>query len=228
MTFTQSQERAGWTSLLNDEFDPYMTHRRVSAIRYEHVRPFHPGRLWNLLQHGIGKGAFGKLVRSAGFCSFATRPGVTAGWDHVGGVIEFPYYGSPTEHDAEILALGQDITFIGIDVDRGALTEVLNAATLTDTEFTAGTESWTRMPDPFPEWESATDPWSSPVKSMPPYGVTEISTKPSCSACSRTVRCVCPLVCPDSRSPHPREPRKSNRSRMLASRGRVGSRSLMD
>lgn len=154
--YRREQERAGWISILNEEFDPYMSHERITSFRYEQVRPLHPGRLWNLLQHGIGTGAFGNVVRSGGFCTLATRSSIIAGWDQVGRLIEFPPR-ADMGNDDEILALGQDIAFTGIDLDRSALSAALDSVALNDAEFSAGPSAWARMPDPLPVWDSATD-----------------------------------------------------------------------
>ncbi|MDO4919628.1 GTP-binding protein [Kocuria sp.] len=154
-----AQERAGWVTLLNGEHDPHMTDPRVCAVRHENVRPLHPGRLARLLDHRIETGEFGTVLRSAGFCRLATRPHVTARWDHVGRMISF----SPLARDEdtgqgdELLALGQDLGIIGLDLDAPALSAALDDAALTDDEFAAGPAAWSRFPDPFPAWPTVAD-----------------------------------------------------------------------
>lgn len=76
-SYTPDQRRPGWVGVLNGEFAPHMTDPQVSAVRYEQVRPLHPGRLMAVLDR-IEAGDFGMLVRSAGFCRLATRPHVVA------------------------------------------------------------------------------------------------------------------------------------------------------
>ncbi|MFV0375106.1 GTP-binding protein [Microbacterium sp.] len=155
--YTSEQDRAGWLAVLNGELDPVMTDPRVSAFRYEQVRPFHPGRLKRALDLRVEVGEFGTLVRSAGFCRLATRPQVVAQWDHVGRVISV----TPRAYDAglsaeeELLAVGQDIALIGLDLDRAGLVAALDEAVLTDRELAAGAEAWARFADPFPAWPSA-------------------------------------------------------------------------
>ncbi len=157
--YSAEQERAGWVRLLNGAFDPHMTDRRVVALRYEQLRPLHPGRLRRLLDDRVEAGEFGRVVRSAGFCRFATRPGIVAQWDHVGRVISFTPVAvdDPVGEDEETLALGQDLAIIGLDLDEEGLTEALDEASLTDEEFAAGPAAWRSSPDPFPRWTTATD-----------------------------------------------------------------------
>ena len=160
------QERPGWVAILNGDHAPHMTDPRVSAFRYEQLRPFHPMRLQRVLDDRIEPGEFGTVVRSAGMCRLATRPRVIAEWEHVGRMLSIeplaldaPDEGADDgsgedarEREHEVLALGQDLAFIGLDLDAAALTEALDAAALTDDELRAGPAEWRRYPDPFPAW----------------------------------------------------------------------------
>lgn len=166
--FASGQDRAGWVSLLNGDADPHMTDPRVSAFRYEQLRPFHPERLSDVLMRRFETGEFGQIVRSAGFCRLATRPHTVLQWDHVGRTIAFHIVSDsrlaedaagnlagPSETDAETVMMGQDLAFIGLDLDEEALTSALDAAALTDAELTAGPAVWAGFPDPFPANETA-------------------------------------------------------------------------
>lgn len=152
-----AQDRPGWICVLNDEHEPHMTDPHVSSMRYQSPRLFHPGRLRRLLDEGIENGDFGTVLRSVGFCRLATRPGTTAHWEHVGTMFSLPPVGTDEElgQDGEMLAIGQDIAFIGLDLDHPALSRALDEATLSDDEFAAGPEAWSRFADPFPAWISA-------------------------------------------------------------------------
>lgn len=152
------QERPGWIALLNDDHDPHMTDPRVRAFRYENVRPLHPGRLEHLLDERIEPGEFGTVVRSAGFCRFATRSHIVARWDHVGRMISFDPLGVDDGTDGEeTLAIGEDLAFIGLDLDRTALTAALDETALSDAELAAGPVAWDGFADPFPAWPTAAD-----------------------------------------------------------------------
>ncbi|CAL4860358.1 GTP-binding protein [Microbacterium sp. MM2322] len=154
-THRHHQEAPGWVQLLNGEFAPHMTDSRISAFRYENVRPLHPGRLTALLDERIESGQFGFVVRSAGFCRFATRSHTVAQWDHVGSMIAF----SPVQVDdgmteAEgLLAVGEDLAFIGLDLHHRALRIALDETALTDDELAAGPAAWAEFEDPFPVWQ---------------------------------------------------------------------------
>ncbi|GAB3600523.1 GTP-binding protein [Microbacterium tumbae] len=151
------QERPGWIALLNGDHEPHLTDPRVSAFRYENVRPLHPGRLMRLLDERIEPGEFGTVIRSAGFCRFATRSQIVAQWDHVGRMISFAPVGRDDDlaDDADLLAVGQDLAFIGLDLDAPALASALDEVALSDEELTADARAWARFPDPFPAWRAA-------------------------------------------------------------------------
>lgn len=159
VVFAPGQDGPGWIGVLNERFDPHMTDPRVTAFRYESVRPLHPGRLQVLLDERIEPGEFGRVVRSSGFCRFATRPYRLARWDHVGRMISF----SPmpehdvSEPDEEILAVGQDLAIIGVDLDASRLVDALDSVALTDEELIAGPQVWSSFLDPFPAWPAVAD-----------------------------------------------------------------------
>ncbi|WP_246603575.1 GTP-binding protein [Microbacterium marinilacus] len=157
--YAVGQERPGWVALLNGDHDPHMTDPRVSAVRYENVRPLHPERLQHLLDDRIEAGEFGTVVRSAGFCRLATRVQVAAQWDHVGQMISFDPLGRDDElgEDDELLAVGQDLAFIGLDLDADALAAALDEVVLDDAELAAGPDAWRHFPDPFPAWRNTAD-----------------------------------------------------------------------
>ncbi len=153
--YSAGQDRPGWVSVLNGDFDPHMTDPRVSAYRYEQVRPLHPERLMRLLDEGIGRDAFGTVIRSAGFCRLATRPYATAQWEQAGPVISFlPLtIDDRLDSDDELLSVGQDLAFIGLDLDHRALAAALDLVALTDAELADGPAAWRAFTDPLPRWE---------------------------------------------------------------------------
>lgn len=153
------QMRSGWVALLNGNSDPHMTDPRVSALRYEQLRPLHPLRLKSLLDGRIEARGFGHVVRSSGFCRLATRPQHTLQWDHVGRTIAFHLAAidDGVNSGSELLAVGQDLAFIGLDLDHEALRQALDEAALTDEELAAGPTAWAQFVDPFPTLSPARD-----------------------------------------------------------------------
>ncbi|MDJ1371228.1 CobW C-terminal domain-containing protein [Gulosibacter molinativorax] len=168
--YSPEQDRPGWVRLLNGELEPHMTDERVSAFHYERVGAFHPGRLQVVLDERVERGEFGQVLRSSGFCSFATRPERLARWSHVGAMIDFdPIVSDVAALDAQnvsttrdgtddldFFASGQDLAFFGLDFEHEALAAALDTALLTDAEFTAGPNAWRQFPDPYPEWHVET------------------------------------------------------------------------
>lgn len=145
---------AGWTAILNSEFRPPARSGGVRACRFEQARPFHPRRLRAVLSAALGEGCWGRIVRSAGFAKLASRPYVTAHWDQTGALLTFSPLTADPLPGAELLALGQDLAFIGFDLDEAGLCEALDRAVLTDAEFLAGPTSWLEYHDEFPAWDS--------------------------------------------------------------------------
>lgn len=140
-------ERAGWVHSLNDEHDPHMTDSRVTTLRYEQPRPFHPGRLTATL-NDIDSGRLGAVLRSAGFCRLATRAGILARWDQVGSAIWI----DPLSAELDAATTAQDLALTGLDLDRHGIRAALDAAAVTDEELTAGPGAWRRFADPLPAW----------------------------------------------------------------------------
>lgn len=149
---SREQDGAGWMQLINGEFTPYMTDARVSGFVYEQVRPFHAGRLEAALDGDLGHGCYGRLVRSAGFCSLASRPGIVAQWEQVGGVVSLEAL--PAPEGVCPLAIGQEIAVVGLDLDREGLVRALDASALTDVELAQGPLAWMAYEDPLPRWET--------------------------------------------------------------------------
>lgn len=153
--YSRERQQPGWVAAMNNEFRPHITDNRISSFRYEELRPFHPERLKNFLDHRLGVGEFGLVMRSAGFCRFATRARSVLQWDHVGQTIAFHHMAEETglAPDSEVLVLGQDLLFFGPDIHHFALQRALDECLLTDEELQTSPETWSRFVDPFPVWQ---------------------------------------------------------------------------
>jgi G3E family GTPase len=167
--FDRAAESPGWLAVRGEETseaDEY----GFSSFVYRRTRPFHPTRLWALVN-----GGFPDVIRSKGFFWLASRPGLAGEWSTAGGVVDVGPAGAwwaavapeawPTEPAAiaEIAALvhigpwgdrRQELVFIGTDLDQAALTARLDACLLTDGELAAGPDAWGSLPDPWPAWYS--------------------------------------------------------------------------
>lgn len=156
-SFTMEQTQAGWVSLLNGDFAPRFQDSAVTGLRYEQMRPFHPGRLSDLMSRWMDSLQGGRLLRSAGFCHLATRSHITGHWNQVGTHLAmFPAaFDHQLSEEDEPLALGQDLALIGIDIEADQLMRELDDAALTDRELVGGPALWSTFSDPFPEWSTA-------------------------------------------------------------------------
>ncbi|WP_162322090.1 GTP-binding protein [Nesterenkonia haasae] len=155
--FTMEQTHAGWVSLLNGDFAPRFQDSAVAGLRYEQMRPFHPGRLSELMNRWMDSMHGGMLLRSAGFCHLATRAHITGHWNQVGTHLAmFPAaFDHQLSEEDEPLAFGQDLALIGLDLKADQLVQELDDAALTDRELVGGPALWATFPDPFPEWSTA-------------------------------------------------------------------------
>ncbi|WP_166432997.1 GTP-binding protein [Nesterenkonia salmonea] len=156
-SFTMEQTHAGWVSLLNGDFAPRFQDSAVTGLHYEQMRPFHPGRLSELMNRWMDPLDGGTLLRSAGFCHLATRSHITGHWNQVGTHLAmFPAaFDHQLGEEDEPLAFGQDLALIGLDLKADQLIDELDDAALTDSELVGGPALWATFPDPFPEWSTA-------------------------------------------------------------------------
>ena len=140
----------------------------VSSFVYRARAPFHPARV-----HAALNGALPGVIRAKGHFWIATRPDWVAEFSLAGAVSSVTPLGRwwagvprdrwPGDPDSrERMAENwrepwgdrrQELVFIGAGLDRAAITARLDAALLTDREFTP--EAWRGLPDPFPAWGAA-------------------------------------------------------------------------
>ncbi|AUX19717.1 hypothetical protein SOCEGT47_001690 [Sorangium cellulosum] len=170
--FEEAARAPGWMRELRGEHVPETEEYGIQSFVYRARRPMHPGRLWQLLH---GASAWDGVLRSKGFFWLATRMSVTGAWSQAGGAASFEaagrWYAALPEAewpgDEETRAAidaawdptwgdrRQEIVFIGVDMNREALTRGLDACLLTPDEMAEGPSGWRRLDDPFPAWEEA-------------------------------------------------------------------------
>ncbi|MFN3332416.1 MAG: GTP-binding protein [Caldilinea sp.] len=125
----------------------------ISSFVYTAERPFHPQRLYKLVNDGLPG-----VLRAKGFFWLASRPDDAGLWSQAGNLLTVEYAGPwgegiLDEESGEELGVGaprQELVLIGVDLDRTALSAVLDRCLLTDQEAAQGRNRWLRLSDPFP------------------------------------------------------------------------------
>ncbi|NEA99132.1 GTP-binding protein [Streptomyces sp. SID13726] len=139
----RAQQAPGWVQELNGEHVPETEEYGVSSTVFRSGLPFHPGRLWDFVTEGLDSGAYGRILRSKGFFTLASRPHVTGLWSQAGSVARFePSAARDTE-----APYAQELVFIGTRLEPDRLREALAACLLA-----AGEDG--SVADPFPAWET--------------------------------------------------------------------------
>ncbi|MEC5127255.1 zinc metallochaperone GTPase ZigA [Verrucomicrobiales bacterium BCK34] len=162
-----AEETTGWLDSLV-EYTPETEEYGISNFVYERRIPFHPGRLYEAFSR-----EWPGVIRSKGLFWLATRLEMAGYWSQAGAMCQnqcmgFFWAAVPKEHwpedpdqlaEIERVSKGengdcrQEIVLIGSDMDKEALTAMLDAALLTDEELAMENHEWkARFTDPFPEW----------------------------------------------------------------------------
>jgi G3E family GTPase len=167
--FARASNAPGWLKTMRGEEHSEADEYGITSFVYRRRRPFHPGRLHELLASGI----FDDVHRSKGFIWLATRNDYAGMWSHAGVFFrldpagkwwaaasseELPDDPAEVERMKELMIephgdRRQEVVFIGgPGVDRDELEEALDEALLTDGEFAAGPSHWASLDDPFSPW----------------------------------------------------------------------------
>jgi G3E family GTPase len=134
----------GWAAELAGSHTPETEEYGICSVVYRAERPFHPARLLTVLDDWTG------LLRSKGFCRIASRPDVLAVWSQAGpNLVLEPGQLLGSDEPAP----GQELVFIGVDLDPDEPRRRLDSALLTDAELAAGPAAWRQLPDPLPQWD---------------------------------------------------------------------------
>jgi G3E family GTPase len=139
----RAQQAPGWVQELNGEHVPETEEYGVSSTVFRSGLPFHPARLWTFVTEHLDGGAYGRVLRSKGFFTLASRPAVTGLWSQAGSVARF----EPSTARDDEAPYAQELVFIGTQLQTARLHSAL-AACLMDPEESAPDA------DPFPAWDT--------------------------------------------------------------------------
>jgi G3E family GTPase len=139
----RAQQAPGWVQELNGEHVPETEEYGVSSTVFRSELLFHPGRLWDFVTEELDSGAYGRILRSKGFFTLASRPQVTGLWSQAGSVARFE---PSAARDAEA-PYAQELVFIGTQFEPQGLRRALAACLMAPDEDRP-------LLDPFPVWET--------------------------------------------------------------------------
>jgi len=166
----RARENPGWLREARGEHTPETEEYGISSFVYRARRPFHPERLMIFMS-----APFKSIHRSKGYFWIATKHHAVLLWSQSGRYINYgpvgvwgaavPKVHWPDDEDnrREILRnwaepfgdRRQEIVFIGQDMDRERINELLDRCLLTDAELDMGPDGWKSFVDPFPDWQVA-------------------------------------------------------------------------
>ncbi|MFI7407568.1 GTP-binding protein [Streptomyces sp. NPDC049627] len=139
----RAQQAPGWVRELNGDHVPETEEYGISSTVFRSSVPFHPGRLWSFVTDELDSGAYGKVLRSKGFFTLASRPQVTGLWSQAGSVARF----EPSAARDTDAPYAQELVFIGTDLHAEALGAALAECLMADGEVLPAD-------DPFPAWDT--------------------------------------------------------------------------
>jgi G3E family GTPase len=163
--FSAALDGAGWCRLLDADELRHGGENSIASFAYRARRPFHPERFWKLLQGGLPG-----IFRAKGFFWLATRMDLVGGLNLAGSELHCAaagqWWAARDEHTRQHEMLErtrkeweepfgdrrQAIAFMGLDFDPDAFQTQLDGCLLTDSEMSAGSETWATLTDPFPSW----------------------------------------------------------------------------
>ena len=165
--FEKAKQAPGWMAVLRGQEHSETEEYGIGSVVFRARKPFHPERLWKLL-YDEGK----NFLRVKGLFWVATRPNLIGVWSQAGQVATFEcagrwYAASPQEewpkHPEALEALksswhavygdrGQELVFIGQNLDKVELQKNLESCLVTEKEDVGGVPLWKGFKDPLPKW----------------------------------------------------------------------------
>lgn len=165
--FDETSQSAGWIAELEKEHVPETEEYGIRSFVYRSRAPFHPTRLWDLIQHAWPEG----IIRSKGLLWLASRPDVAVNWSQAGRSLMADRAGAwwcsipenqwdldPASNniirerwDPLFADRYNEIVIIGRDINPAGITALLDACLCQQDEV----RSWTLgrpFADPFPDF----------------------------------------------------------------------------
>ncbi|MFH8657974.1 GTP-binding protein [Streptomyces afghaniensis] len=139
----RAQQAPGWVRELNGDHVPETEEYGISSTVFRSELPFHPGRLWTFVTEELDAGTYGRVLRSKGFFTLASRPRVTGLWSQAGSVARF----EPSAARDGDTPFAQELVFIGTGLDARALHSALTGCLMAPGEPLPAD-------DPFPAWDT--------------------------------------------------------------------------
>ncbi|HVF71800.1 MAG TPA: GTP-binding protein [Chthoniobacterales bacterium] len=167
LDFAAVLDAAEWRRLIEEQADPISYPHGVTAFAYHARKPFHPERLWRLLQSDLRQ-----IFRAKGFVWLATRMDLVGGLNLAGTELQCGAAGEwwatrdQETRDREMSAgtrkhwqepfgdRRQAIALMTVDLEPAVVRAELDGCLLTDEEMVGGPAAWKRLADPFPSWSA--------------------------------------------------------------------------
>lgn len=124
----KAAHNAGWLKELRGEHIPETEEYGISSFLWNATRPFTHEKIMEVIRSNKLAG----VIRSKGFTWTTEKPTLALLWSHAGNIISFDPYGHWSKRKDGSLDAQQQIVFIGMHMDRAAITEVLDNALMSN------------------------------------------------------------------------------------------------
>jgi len=143
----------GWMLALATSRSIADPRRGIDTLVWKDPRPFHPGRLSEVIHEDLRPEHVGRIARSRGLTQLATRSSSVGSWHSAGDHLSLePTFMATWCPESPA---GQELVFFGPGLNLDRIGHALDACLLTGPELHAGPMGWSCYPDPFPAWPIA-------------------------------------------------------------------------